>query len=250
MTKRKAAAARAIGSRASLEMPERSKLQLDLKLTDVLSWLFPRRSQPSDKPIWIDAVDPNKKSLSPRQMEMWVKRLGIGLRNLGLKENDVVMIHSTNHIFVPVVYLGVAGHGYVFSGCNPAYNASEITYQIKTTGAKVLFVDPTLLDVAIEGAAKTALRSDHIFLFNDDVCEPMRGLKDWRSLLGSEEEAKSWRWRTMSSDEAIKRTAVLNFSSGYVAGSPSPVEPSYLPGQHDRFAKGRYDLPPKHHCQC
>lgn len=216
------------------KMPEKAKLNIDIPLTDVLTWLFPKDKQPSDKPIWIDAVHPEKKSLSPRQMEVWTKRLGVGLKKLGLQQNDVVMIHSTNHIFVPVVYLGVAGHGYIFSGCNPAYSASgtyrcrcpsslkadrihpEITYQINTTGAKVLLIDPTLLDVALEGASKANFPKDRIFLFSDDPCEPVKGLKDWHSILGSEEEAKSWRWRSMSSDEAINRTAVLNFSSGYV----------------------------------
>lgn len=109
---------------SSAKMPEKAKLNIDIPLTDVLTWLFPKDKQASDTPIWIDAVHPEKKSLSPRQMELWTKRLGIGLKKLGLQQNDVVMIHSTNHIFVPVVYLGVAGHGYIFSGCNPAYSAS------------------------------------------------------------------------------------------------------------------------------
>ena len=48
----------------------------------------------------------------------------MGLDRLGLKENDVVMIHSSNHIFVPCAYLGIAGSGRIFSGCNPAYGVA------------------------------------------------------------------------------------------------------------------------------
>lgn len=104
----------------------------------------------------------------------------------------------------------------MFSRLRADYVHSEITYQINTTGAKVLLIDPTLLDVALEGAAKANFPKDRIFLFNDDPCESVQGLKDWHSILGSEEEARNWRWRSMSSDEAVSRTAVLNFSSGYV----------------------------------
>lgn len=104
-------------------MPHESPFNIPIAATDVLTWLFPQGASPSTIPIWIDAED-TVRSLSPAQLLVWVKRLGIGLNRLGLKENDVVLILSTNHIFVPVVYLGIAGHGYIFSGCNPAYGVS------------------------------------------------------------------------------------------------------------------------------
>jgi acyl-CoA synthetase (AMP-forming)/AMP-acid ligase II len=101
-------------------MPDQSPYQIHIPATDVLSYLFPPGSTPSDKPIWIDAVEPEH-SLSPRQLLQWAKRLGLGLHGLGLKEGDVVMVYSHNHIFVPVAYLGIAGSGFIFSGTNPAY---------------------------------------------------------------------------------------------------------------------------------
>lgn len=102
-------------------MPQKSLFNIRIPQTDVLSWLYPEGSEPSDKPIWIDAERPEEHSLSPKQLLHWVKRLGVGLHNLGLKQNEVALVFSTNHIFVPVAYLGIAGHGHVFSGCNPAY---------------------------------------------------------------------------------------------------------------------------------
>ena len=101
-------------------MPEKSRYNIDIPAQGILDWLFPEGEEPSDEPIWIDAEDTTK-SLSPRQALTWAKRLAIGLKNLGLRENDVVLIYSTNHIFIPVIYFGAAGHGYIFSGCNPAY---------------------------------------------------------------------------------------------------------------------------------
>lgn len=103
-------------------MPEKSLFQIDnIPETDILTYFFPRGTTPSNQPIWTDADQPNKKSLSPRQMLHWVKRLGIGLGRFGLQQNDVVLVLSTNHIFYPVAYFGAAGHGYILSGCNPAY---------------------------------------------------------------------------------------------------------------------------------
>lgn len=101
-------------------MPFQSPFQIDIPSTDLLTYLFPPSKPASDKPIWIDAND-IQHALSPRQLLQWVKRLGAGLQGLGLKKGDVVMVYSHNHIFVPVAYLGVAGCGWVFSGCNPAY---------------------------------------------------------------------------------------------------------------------------------
>lgn len=101
-------------------MPEKSRFTVDLPECDLLSWLYPKGGTPSDKPIWIDSKNP-KHSLSPAQALTYIKRLGLGLQRLGLKENDVVLIISENHLFVPVVYMGVSGHGFVFSGCNPIY---------------------------------------------------------------------------------------------------------------------------------
>lgn len=60
-------------------------------------------------------------NLSPKGALQWVKRLGVGLSQLGINKGDVILIFTPNHIFVPVAYLGIVGSGYVFSGANPSY---------------------------------------------------------------------------------------------------------------------------------
>jgi 4-coumarate--CoA ligase len=101
-------------------MPWQSPFQINIPATNILTYLFPPSKPVSDKRIWIDA-DNTRHALSPRQLLTWVKRLGLGLQELGLQRQDVVMVYSQNHIFVPVAYFGIAGTGYIFSGCNPAY---------------------------------------------------------------------------------------------------------------------------------
>jgi acyl-CoA synthetase (AMP-forming)/AMP-acid ligase II len=92
---------------------------LDIPQTNLLSYLFGQGAV-SDEPLWLDCRDTSK-NLSPRQLLKWVRRLGFGLERLGLGRDDVVMICTPNHIFVPVAYLGIVGSGCIFSGANPAY---------------------------------------------------------------------------------------------------------------------------------
>lgn len=96
---------------------------LDIPKCNLLEYLFPTGQDPSDTPIWIDAKDTNH-YLTPRTLLQWTKRLALGLDKLGSKPGEVVMIHTPNHIFVPVAYLGIVGSKRIFSGANPAYTVS------------------------------------------------------------------------------------------------------------------------------
>lgn len=96
-------------------------------------------------------------------------------------------------------------------------SSAEVKYQIQNTGAKIMLVDPTLLDTALGAAKEAGFPIDHMFLFDDTERPNMHGIRDWRTILGSEKEAETWRWRSLSSEQARTKTAVLNYSSGYVA---------------------------------
>lgn len=93
---------------------------LDIPKCNLLDYLFPKDQTPADTPIWIDAKNPEQ-TLSSRSLLQWTKKLALGLDRLGVKQGEVVLIFTPNHVFVPVAYLGIVGSKRIFSGANPAY---------------------------------------------------------------------------------------------------------------------------------
>jgi 4-coumarate--CoA ligase len=212
---------------------------LDIPKVNILSYIFPRGEELPDTPLWIDSADDNI-SLSLRQLQQWCKRIAIGLDRLGVKPGSVVMVYTTNHVFVPAAYMGIVGSGRIFSGANPAYTLpgkalilavrdtffadieTEIVYQVKNTEAPVMLVHPSFIKTATAAVRQAGMPSTRIFQFSDVVNDSKDGIKDWREMLGTVEEADVYTVREFSPEEATRTVASLNYSSG-TTGVPKGV---------------------------
>lgn len=93
---------------------------------------------------------------------------------------------------------------------------------MRNTGARVVLVYPDLLDTARNAARQAGLSDDEVYLFSDTEHKYISEIKDWRSMLGSPEEAASYKWPVLNGSEAKKKTATINYSSG-TTGLPKGV---------------------------
>lgn len=135
---------------------------LDIPRCNLLSFIFPTTNVPSDQPLWIDAAN-TKHSLSPREALLWVKRLGCGLDRHGIGKQEVVMLLTPNHHWIPVAYFGIVGSSRIFSAANPLYTVGEVEYQIKNTGTRLIMVHPDIVTTAVAAAKRAGLSKDDVF---------------------------------------------------------------------------------------
>ncbi|KZT41668.1 acetyl-CoA synthetase-like protein [Sistotremastrum suecicum HHB10207 ss-3] len=185
---------------------------------DLLTYLFndPRTPYPHDlnTPLFISSSNTSN-FLTGNSIENLLRRLGKGLRDLaGIRDHggndagkDVVLCTSTNHLLYPICMLGTICAGAIFSGANPGYGESELTHQLRDSGAKVIFASAGTLPTVLLCTEKLGIPKSQIFLFDG----PRDGIRGIESLFDND----GMEWRRISTyEEMANSTAVLLYSSG------------------------------------
>lgn len=83
------------------------------------------------------------------------------------QKGDVLALFTPNSIDTPAIMWGSIWAGGVVSPANPAYTINELSFQLKSSGAKVVATQASLLPVATAAAKNAGIPPDNIILLGD-----------------------------------------------------------------------------------
>ncbi|KAJ7723552.1 amp dependent CoA ligase [Mycena metata] len=108
-----------------------------------------------------------------REIRERTSGLAAGLHSrFGIRETDVVLIISSNHIDYPICIWAVHRLGAIVSPCNPSSTVPELVYQLSQTLPALIIAHATVLDVAFASAAEVGIPADRIVVLADEGESP------------------------------------------------------------------------------
>nr|AIT83214.1 4-coumarate:CoA ligase [Inonotus obliquus] len=160
-----------------------------------------------NKPIFIDAEEPSR-VITAEQLLSLTKRIGRGLRDaVGVRTGDIVLLSATNSILVPALMLGILCAGATITGANPRFTVSELSYQVRDSGAKAIFTVQDSLDTVLQCVKALGLSDSIVYLATLDR-GPIHGLRTLGDLLVFGEMG----WERMTTEAVMKRRSVFTMA--------------------------------------
>ncbi|KAE8452663.1 hypothetical protein EG329_013922 [Mollisiaceae sp. DMI_Dod_QoI] len=144
------------------------------------------------------------------------------VKHYDLQKGDVVALFSQNTIWYPVAMLAANRVGAIISGASPAYNVEEMTYALKTAGAKFLFTIPGSMGVATAAAKNAGIPREKVFLLEGKTegFKTMSELLDLGRKEGESGQVEEYKLKPGEKNKDL--CGFLSFSSG-TTGLPKAV---------------------------
>jgi 4-coumarate--CoA ligase len=205
----------------------------DIKIPDesLFTFLFEGkidREIPGTIPAFIDA--PTRRSLTRSEFKAACLSLGWGLKNIFAKKlggvkiarGDTVMIFSPNCFAWPLALFGSIAGGLKTTFANPSYTNEELSRRWKSSGAKVVFTDSTLVPVVVRMLGGESEAKKRVVVMGvgdkDSTANGFVHMDDLRS--------KGGRGSAERFDKSLSNeTVYLCYSSG-TTGEPKGIEVS------------------------
>jgi 4-coumarate--CoA ligase len=107
---------------------------------------------------------------------------GKGLVSLfNWRKGDVLPLFVANRIEIPAVAFGTLWAGGIVSLCNPAYTTTELTHQLKGSGARAIVTQLAVIDTVRAACRAVGIPEDHIILLGADL-DPNGRHKHWTNV--------------------------------------------------------------------
>lgn len=86
-------------------MVAKSRYRVNIPETDLLAYTLRHSSSNGQEgPLWLSADSPWI-SVTRSQALEWATRFASGLKRLGISKDDVVLVLSPNHVYIPIAFV-------------------------------------------------------------------------------------------------------------------------------------------------
>jgi PAS domain S-box-containing protein len=137
--------------------------KIDIPSQTLLDCVFQNVAQHPDRTAVIEG--PTGRTSTYRELVDGIQRTAAALAARGLSKGDVCAIYSRNVPEYIIAFYAIVATGGTVTTVNPLYTISELTHQLRDSGARYLIAGSDELETATQSAKQTKL--DEIFVFGD-----------------------------------------------------------------------------------